>query len=235
MRKRKEKNGTLSPLQESSSSLVEVLSDLDGFTVIGLDRRAAVSGAQMKTRKAMSYFSVGLRTGLAELALLPVLAPLSVGIWGGYVPLCGHFADSDWICGYGLLLSCWMPLLITGLLCVQIHRGAGPLWSRGFRRLLEGRTASLVIGTVAIFLGLRFVHNTIEPTSLFNTLRPFVEDTHWANILFTCLQRVYIHLGYSAAFVVYVLSTAAVVPWVLFLVKVHVDHRYQMRLREILD
>jgi hypothetical protein len=235
MKKKTKPVTPLSPLSQASNSLVEVLSDLDGFILIGQDRRVAAVGSQLNTRKAMSYFRVGLRTGIAEVALLPLLAPLSVGIWGGYVPLCGHFADSLPVKIYGLVLACWMPFLITGLMCIQITKGTGALWSRGFRRLLEGRTLSLFVGATVIFFVLRLFKNMIQPLHIYILLSPLLDGTRWGEFLLTCLRRIHEHLGYSAALVVQVLFLSAILPWAYFAIKSLADKRYQARLMEILD
>ncbi len=234
MKKKAKPETPLSPLSQASNSLVEVLSDLDGFTLIGQDRRVAAVGGQLNTRKAMSYFRVGLWTGIAEVALLPLLAPLSLGIWGGYVPLCGHFADSLPVKLYGLVIACWMPFLMTGLMCIQITKGTGAMWSRGFRRLLEGRTLSLFVGTTVIFFVIRLFKNMIQPLDIYNLLSPLLDGAGWGDFFLTCLRRIHAHLGFSAAMAVQVLFLSAILPWAYFAIKKFADRRYQIRLNEIL-
>lgn len=208
-------------LGESGDSLTGTMSDLDILSVMGSDSRCDNSADMLITQKQMAYLSVGLRMGIAEIILFPLLVPLAVGITQGYIPLVG-----DWHIGwqgkaYGMVIVLWTSILINFVLHRKIAKGAGDLWKTGMRRFLQGRTIAILIGTLITFILLQLCFSMIDPATIVDKLMWVLDwfsnnSYRYQKPLLFIFNAIHNNLRFSAVLALGTGIISMLIPWITY-------------------
>lgn len=208
-------------LGKSGESLVSAMSDLDILSAMGNDSRSENSADMLITQKQMAYLSVGLKMGIAEIILFPLLIPLAVGVNRGYIPLIGNWHIGWQGKVYSLVLAFWTSILINIVLYKKIAKGAGELWKAGMRRFLQGRTIAILIGTVITFIALQTCFSIINPPAIVDkivwVLDWFSDDPRkYQRPLFFIFNAIHNDLYFSAVLALGTGIISMLLPWITY-------------------
>lgn len=138
-------------VQHLPETLVDVLSDLQQYSLVEQDKRAQINPHFFTARRSRVFLHVGFRTGMTEMLGLPILAPLAFALWYKIIFFTGHPPTVFFERSFGFLLALWLPILINVLMWKQIKIGNGNMWNLSIRRFLAGRSISLILCGVAFF------------------------------------------------------------------------------------
>ncbi|MGB9500140.1 MAG: hypothetical protein ACKVE4_10425 [Dissulfuribacterales bacterium] len=227
-------------LGASGDSLVGTMSDLDILSVMGSDSRCNNSADMLITQKQMAYLAVGLKIGIAEIILLPLLIPLAVGIIQGYIPLVGNWHVGWQGKAYALVLVLWTSIMVNFVIHKKIAKGAGNLWLTGMRRFLQGRTIAIIIGTLITFVVLQLCFSMSDPvgiTDKFVWIMDWFSDNpyKYQEPLLYILRAIHGNLRFSAVLALGTGIISMLIPWITFYGRIIKIEKSAEELQQILQ
>ncbi|WP_139796700.1 hypothetical protein [Desulfacinum hydrothermale] len=199
-------------------SLATVMEILRRLVIIGSDLRTAASFEITSVVRNIQLFSAGVKLAFVEIVPILFLAPVTLAMFHGHVPIAGNMSDSLAVRLYPILLQVWMTCLVCILMIREILRGIGDPWTQGFVRFLVGRTVVLCLAGISLSLLLYFATNTLE----------FSKGVGWLPNFIPPKSKLAIHrmisgsafwLGYSSTWVLWVTFCSSVIPWGVYAIR----------------